>query len=68
MTMKYSRNLTARYKLYKEQKNHIQSMIYNGDKIPVKMLQEFNENFTIVKKLYHDEKLESYTKLLCKSR
>jgi hypothetical protein len=66
--MKYSRNLTARYKLYKEQKNHIQCMIDNKDKIPVKMLQEFNENFTIVKKLYHAEKMKAYDKLLLKSR
>lgn len=65
---KYSRNLTARYRLYKEQKNLIQSMIDNKDKIPVKMLQEFNENFTIVKKLYHDEKMKFYDKLLLKSR
>lgn len=64
---KYSQNLTARYKLYKRQKNLIQSMIYNGDKIPIKMLQEFNENFTIVKKLYHDEKMTYYTKQLLKS-
>jgi hypothetical protein len=68
MTAKYSRNLTARYKLYKEQKNIIQSMIDNGDKVPIKMLQEFNENFTIVKKLYHDEKFESYNTIFKKSR
>jgi len=64
---KYSQNLTARYKLYKKQKNLIQSMIYNGDKIPIKMLQEFNENFTIIKKLYHDEKMSYYSKLLTMS-
>lgn len=65
---KYSQNLTARYKLYKKQKNLIQSMIYNGDKIPIKILQEFNENFTIIKKLYHDEKMKAYDKILLKSR
>jgi hypothetical protein len=67
-TAKYSTNFKARYKLYKEQKNLIQSMIYNGDKIPIKMLQEFNENYTIVKKLYHDKKMELYTKQLFKAR
>lgn len=61
---KYSRNLTARYKLYKYQKNLIQSMIYNGDKVPITLLQDYNENKEIVKKLYHSEKMIQADKML----
>lgn len=61
---KCSRNLTVRYKLCRYQKNLIQSMIYNGDKIPVTLLQEYNENKEIVKKLYKSEKMKQADKML----
>lgn len=54
--------------MYKYQKNLIQSMIYNGDTIPNTLLQNYNENFRIVKELYYNEKMKSYDKILLKAR
>lgn len=68
MTTKCSKNLTRHLTLLKQECNKIVTLHNNGYKVPLQILKDYNEHKRYVTELLHKEKMESYTKLLCKSR
>jgi ArsR family metal-binding transcriptional regulator len=65
---KCSRNLRKHLTLLKQECNQIVTLHNNGYKVTLQTLKDYNEHKRYVTELLKREKMESYDKILMKSR